>query len=572
MRRQYSIARPGTPMRAARGTEPVWSTGYGRAKLPGVNALSRKIESLVRDQTRPQRRGQTRSRRPGYAVGVVRDGKVVHADGYGAADLEFPARITPATVFHVASLSKQFTACAVLMLEAGRKLSLDDPVTKHVQDMPACAAPITLRHLLHHTSGLRDQWPLLRLSGWRDMDEKTEDDVLDIVRRQDRLNFQPGERFTYCNTGYTLLAHVVRQVSGQSLRSFTTDRIFQPLRMTATHFRDDHTEVLPGRARGYIDAGEDTFGFWVPNFDLVGPTSLHTTVEDLLVWSKALLKPPGAFAQIVEALRRPGTLNDGRTLGYGAGLGLGRHRGLEIVRHNGYDLGYVAHLAVYPNEGCAVAILGNLASLTPWVMARKIAEACLDDRFPDKAAAFRKLSEAELAKNKGVYRNSRTGWALWIDAPDDALRLTFNRPPRSRSGPPPGVRLKALDHSRFLLPDEVTEVTFDGDTLTLRNEFGVDDVFERDAPSTPGARTLMTYTGTYGSRELGTTLAIHLDPDHGLVVTQHRGPARPLTPAYEDAFTDDNKATYIFSRGPADEIDRLTLATERAHHLVFDRT
>lgn len=550
----------------------VWSTGYGRAKLPGVNELSRKIRSLVRDETRPEKRAQGRPKLPGYAIGVIRDGEIVHAEGYGTADLEFGKPITPATVFHAASLSKQFTACAILMLEAGRKLSLDDPVAKRVPEMPACATPITLRHLLHHTSGLRDQWPLLRLSGWRDMDEKTEEDVLDIVRRQDRLNFQPGERFTYCNTGYTLLARVVRQASRESFRSFTTNHIFKPLGMTAsTHFRDDHTELLQGRARGYMDAGKGSFGFWVPNFDLVGATSLHTTVEDLLLWSKVLLKPPRAFAPVVEALRRPGTLNDGRTLGYGAGLGLARHRGLEIVRHSGWDLGYVAHLAVYPNDGCAVAILGNLATLTPWLTARKIAEACLEDRFPDEAATRVRLSRAELANMKGVYRHSRTGWALWIDAPDDALYLSFNRPPLSSSGPPPGVRLDPLDHSRFLWSDEVTEVTFDGDTLTLRGEFGNDDLFERAAPSTPGERTLMTYTGTYESRELGTALTVLVDPVHGFVVTQHRGPTRLLSPAYEDAFTDDNKVTYIFSRGSAGEVDRLTLATERVHHLVFDR-
>jgi hypothetical protein len=365
---------------------------------------------------------------------------------------------------------------------------------------------------------------------------------------------------------------VVRQVSGESFRSFTTNRIFKPLGMTAsTHFRDDHTELLQGRARGYIGARGGPFGFWVPNFDLVGATSLHTTVEDLLLWSKVLLKPPRAFAPIVEALRRPGALNDGRTLGYGAGLGLGRHRGLEIVRHSGWDLGYVAHLAVYPSDGCAVAILGNLATLTPWLTARKIAEACLNDRFPDKAVTPLKLSGAERAKKKGVYRHSRTGWALWIDAPDDALYLSFNRPHRSSSGPSPGVRLDPLDPSRFVWSDEVTEVTFDGDTLTLRGEFGNEDLFERAAPSTPDERMLMTYTGTYESRELGTALTILVDPVHGLVVTQHRGPTRPLSPAYDDAFTDDNKATYIFGRDAGGKIDRLMLSAERVHHLRFDR-
>jgi CubicO group peptidase (beta-lactamase class C family) len=526
-------------------------------------SVHRQIDALVR------LRG--RAATPGYAVGVVRNGKVVHVKGYGAADLEHDVAITRDTVFHAASLSKQFTACAVLMLEAARELSLDDPVRKHVPDMPACATRITLRHLLHHTSGLRDQWPLLRLSGWRDMDERTEEDVLDIVRRQDRLNFQPGESFAYCNTGYTLLAHVVRLISRESLRAFTAGRIFKPLGMAATHFRDDHRELLPERAYGYTDAGPGRFGFWVPNFDLVGPTSLHTTIDDLLLWARTLLKPPPAFAHVVEALRRPGTLGDGQPLGYGAGVGLGRHRGLEIVRHSGWDLGYVSHLAVYPNEGCAVAILGNLATFTPWLMARKVAEVCLDGRFPDKPATPRKLPEALLAKKKGVYRHRRTGRALWINVSDGILLLSYDRPPRSRSVPPTGFRLDPLDQKRFLGSDETTQVEFNDDMMTVRGEFGVDELFERDAPSMPGARALTAYEGTYGSPELGTALTIRVGSDGGLVVTQHRGPTRPLSPAYKDAFTDDNKATYIFTRDPAGDIDGMTLSLERVHHMRFDR-
>jgi CubicO group peptidase (beta-lactamase class C family) len=526
-------------------------------------SVHRQIDALVRLG------GRTPA--PGYAVGVMRNGKVVHAKGYGIADLEHGAPITPATVFHAASLSKQFTACAVLMLEAAGKLSLGDRVAKHVPGMPACAAHITLRHLLHHTSGLRDQWPLLRLAGWREMDERTEEDVLDIVRSQDRLNFQPGETFAYCNTGYTLLAHVVSRVSCESLRTFTTRRIFNPLGMRATHFRDDHREVLPGRAYGYTGAGPGRFGFWVPNFDLVGPTSLHTTVGDLLTWARALVAPNGALAGPVQELLRPGSLNDGRQLGYGAGVGLATHRGLELVRHSGWDLGYVSHLAVYPKEGCAVAILGNLTTLTPWLLARKVAELCLDGRFPGRPARPVKIPKAQLAKKAGLYRHRRTGRALWVNLSDGALVLGYSSPPSSRSAPVSGLRLDPLGPTTFIGDDRTTEVRFDDGTVSVRGEFGVDELFERDARSNPSATALAACEGTYRSSELGTAVTVRPGPGRGLVVTQHRGPARPLSPAYDDAFTDDNKATYRFTRNAGRDIDGMTLELERVHHMRLDR-
>jgi CubicO group peptidase (beta-lactamase class C family) len=524
--------------------------------------VDKQIDKLVAPGVRPPA--------PGWAVGVLRNGEPVHVKGYGFADLEHRAPITEATVFHAASLSKQFTACAVLMLAAARKLSLEDRISDHVPEMPTCAARITLRHLVHHTSGLRDMWPLLRLSGWRDMDERTEDDALKIVRSQEELNFEPGEAFTYCNTGYTLLARVVKQVSCESLRRFTGKHIFEPLGMTATHFRDDHRQLLPGRAYGYTDGGPGRFGLWVPNFDLVGPTSLHTTVEDLLVWAGTLLAPKRSFAAVVAELLRAGTVNNGRRLGYGAGVGLGSHRGLNVVRHSGWDLGYVSHLAVYPKRGCAVAILGNLYMLQPALRARHVAEVCLGGRFPVRPARRRTLSRALLSKRQGVYRHRRTGWALWIDLTKDGLVLSYGR---STTGSVPASRvpLVPLGRGRFLASDEVTEVTFDRDSLTVRSEFGVDDVFER-AVAADGPGSLEPYTGTYRSRELGTTLDVGVRRGKGLVVTQRRGPVRPLSPAYADAFTDDNKATYIFGRDLWGEIDRVTLSAERVHHLRFDRT
>src|SRR5262249_15505607 len=188
---------------------------------------------------------------PGCALLVLRDGKVVHQRGYGMANLEHGIPITPATVFNIASVSKQFTCFLVLLLVEAGLLSLDDDVRRHVPEVPDFGKPITLRHLMHHTSGLREDWSMLTLAGWRTEDVVTRGDVLDLLRRQRDLNFEPGRQFLYCNTGYQLLAQVVERVSGKSLREFAREKVFAPLGMKDTVFKDDHRLLVPGRADCY---------------------------------------------------------------------------------------------------------------------------------------------------------------------------------------------------------------------------------------------------------------------------------------------------------------------------------
>jgi len=214
---------------------------------------SPQVDELFRTMDRPGS--------PGCALSVIEDGRITYARGYGMADLDHTVPIKPNTVFHVASMSKQFTAASILLLAQEGKLSLDDPVRKYVPELPDFGTPITIGELIHHTSGLRDQWDLLGLAGWRySLDLITDEDVLSVISRQKDLNFAPGTRHLYSNTGYTLLAQIVKRVSGQSLREFTTERIFSPLGMKNTHFRDDHAEIVKNMAYGYEPAGDSLIG------------------------------------------------------------------------------------------------------------------------------------------------------------------------------------------------------------------------------------------------------------------------------------------------------------------------
>src|ERR1700722_17940427 len=279
------------------------SCALAQDTAPSVENLSGQVNALF------QKMDTTIS--PGCALSVIRDHKIIYERGYGMADLDHNIPITPTTVFHVASMSKQFNAASILLLAQENKLSLDDPVRKYIPELPDFGTPVTIRELLHHTSGLRDQWDLLGLAGWRySLDLITDDDVLAVMSRQRDLNFPPGSRHLYSNTGYTLLAQIVKRVSGESFREFTTTHIFQPLQMNNTRFRDDHAEVIKNIAYGYQPT-QDAFLISITNFDTVGATSLLTTVQDLALWDENFYHPRVGGLKLIEQLQERGKLNNG---------------------------------------------------------------------------------------------------------------------------------------------------------------------------------------------------------------------------------------------------------------------
>ena len=315
---------------------------------------------------------------PGCAVLITMDGDPLYRRGHGLASLEHGAPITSATVFNVGAISKQFTAMAILLLEDEGNLTLDDDVRRYVPELPDFGTPMTIRHLLTHTSGLREQSHLLALAGWRDGDVVAERDVLDLIVRQRALNFAPGEDFQYNNTGYTLLASAVRRVSGLPLRAYADQWIFKPLGMAQTFFNDDHTTIVRYRADAYGPGQDGRLCRWMPASDHVGPTNLFTSVEDLIRWLDNFARSRVGSPRLIERLTTPGRLNDGRLHGYSCGLEIGRYRGLRIVSHGGIQHGYRARLALYPDQRFAVAILANLSTIAPGPLVRRITDLLID--------------------------------------------------------------------------------------------------------------------------------------------------------------------------------------------------
>lgn len=299
---------------------------------------------------------------PGCAVGVAVGGKPVLAKAYGMADLEHDVPNTADTIFESGSVAKQFTAMAVLLLANDGKLSLDDPVRKHIPELPDYGVPLTIRHMLNHTSGLRDWGSVASIAGWpRTTREYTHAHVLEIVSKQKSLNFPPGTQWSYSNTGFNLSAIIVSRVSGRSFAEFSQQHMFKPLGMTHTSWRDDHTRIVKGRAIAY---GEEKDGYHLemPFENVHGNGGLLTTVGDLLKWNENYVKPVVGDAAVAAEQAKAGSYNDGRKLDYALGLFVGDRRGVYNVYHSGSTAGYRAHLNRFPEVHTSVAVLCNVSS------------------------------------------------------------------------------------------------------------------------------------------------------------------------------------------------------------------
>jgi CubicO group peptidase (beta-lactamase class C family) len=317
---------------------------------------------------------------PGAAVAIVKNGVIIYKKGYGSANLEYDIPITPSTIFHIASVSKQFTVFSILLLEKQGKLSLDDDIRKYIPEVPDFGKTITLRHLASHTSGLRDQWNLMGMAGWRPDDVITKEHILKLVTNQKELNFEPGEEYTYCNTGFTLLAEVVARVSGESFAEYTEANIFQPLQMNNTLFYDDHEKIVKNRAYSYYS--DDTgFKKSVLSYANVGATSLFTTVEDLSLWAMNFNSQKIGNSEIVDQMNTLATLNNGQTFGGALGQFVGEYKGLNEIQHGGADAGYRSYLTRFPEEDFAVIVFSNSAEFNAGGIAHKVVDIYIKDKL-----------------------------------------------------------------------------------------------------------------------------------------------------------------------------------------------
>ncbi len=494
---------------------------------------------------------------PGCAVGVEQGGKVLLERGYGMADLETLTPITPATIFESGSVAKQFTATAVVLLALDGKLSLDDPVRKYLPDFPEYDRPITIRHLLTHTSGLREWSSLVAAQGWpRGTRAHTQTDLLDVVYRQKALNYPVGDYWSYTNSGYAVAMSLVEKVSGKSFQEFSRERIFAPLGMTHTAWRDDFTRLVPGRAQAYTQS-RDGWHLAMSFEDVVGPGGLLTTVGDWLIWNEALAHGTLGAAW-ADSLQRRMRLTSGRDVEYALGLFVTSYRGVREVSHSGSTAGYSTFLARFPDRAdLSVAVLCNSTRGDAGAYAHRLADRLIKDFPPSPALDTARVDSAAFARWAGVYRNDRFGAPLVVDA-RTAQRLRAL----------PGGWYWSPNATRWLFeaaadrkPAGLRVAQPDGDTVHYS--------FAAERAWTPTRDQLQAFEGTYRSDEVGATYVLKVVGDT-LTLSPRSGMVIPLRPIYPDAFGVRGGVTR-FTRDRRGAVTAMHTSDSRVWDLVVPR-
>ena len=521
---------------------------------------------------------------PGCAVSVTRGDRIQYAKGYGVANLEYGIPITPSTVFHVASISKQFTAMSVALLVADGRVSWDDDIRRYVPELADLGPSITLRHLAHHTSGIRDQWSLLRMAGWRwGADIVRQADVLDVLSRQTALNFAPGREYLYSNSGYTLLAVVVERVSGLSLRTFTQQRLFKPLGMNSTQFRDDNTMIVRNRAFAYEPDGPNEYRINIPAFDVVGATSLFTTVEDLAHWNQNFETADVGGPAVIRQLQEMGTLSTGERISYAFGLIHDTYRGRRIVSHGGTDAGYRSEFVRVTDENLAVAVLCNVGTADPGRLARAVVDIVVQPVASETTAASEAVGlsasagatrsgtegdaespwlEVELPPVAGYYQREESDVPLHIVARGDELVLLANGTAQL---------LHPLGPGRFRLAGSATEATFDlgnnESAATLNLSGPTQAAYTQTIPVRPSTDTLASYAGSYYSNELAVQYTFRVENGRLTLWNRKLGHIQ-MIPTFADAFYAEGWY-FTFRRDGDGEVSGFTMSTPRAWKVAF---
>lgn len=498
---------------------------------------------------------------PGCAVGVSRNGVSILQRGYGMADLETGTPITATTILESGSVAKQFTATAVLLLVGEGKIRLDDDVRKYIPELPQYARTITIRHLLSHTSGLREWSNLVADQGYpRGTRVTSQADLLDIIVRQKALNYPVGDFYSYTNSGFALLPTIVERVSGMPFAKFSNERVFGPAGMSDTRWRDDFTTIVPRRAQAYSRRA-DGWHLDMPFEQVHGPGGLLTTVGDWLKWNNALDKR--VFGAVSDSLISQATLTSGRKIPYAMGMINGTYRGTTEWSHSGSTAGYGTFLARYPRAGVSIAVMCNASGAGAGTFTHQLADALISDLAPSPSFDTTTADPNRVAKLAGIYRNDRT---------HDILDLFIERGQlRIRGGAP----LRALRDGDFLM-GAATRVHFnvsaDGTPAGSRVIAADDDTlswtFSAAARPTPTEAQLAVFVGRWYQPEIDATWTASVEKG-ALVLEQRPGTRIVLNPAYPDAFEAGNYGTVWFTRDKKGNATALHLGADRVWDLVF---
>jgi len=508
---------------------------------------------------------------PGCVVSVIQNGQVVFKKGYGSANLEYNIDISPSTVFDIASVSKQFTGFAISTLMQEGKIGLDDDIRKYLPDVPDFGKIITIRHLIHHTSGLRD-WPqTLNVAGWRWDEVFSFQDIMRMVKNQKELDFDPGTQHMYSNTGYNLLAAIVEKVSGKSFRVWTHENIFEPLNMSASLFLDDHKMVIKNLAYSYYRSGNE-FAKSSTGLTAYGSSSLFTTVEDLSKWVINFDKQIASKNPVYTRMLDDEVLSNGNKVGYGYGLGFGVEGELKTVSHTGGWAGYRTVIMNFPDEKFSCIILSNAADFNSYGYSLDVAKLFLKDKFKTKDITANNIKDMPTLKVDTTFAKKATGmyqlgdgWYVTITLENGELMTQANGEDK--------FQMKAKSDSVYWIDAYDASMTFvkdvNGDVNSLRYRWI--DSAKRVIPLKVDINQFSNYAGKYYSEELSTEYKVDL-MDKKLMIHHMRLGDFELQP---DPITADQFSSQIgivqFVKNDQNKLIGFRLSGGRVKNLRFDK-
>lgn len=497
---------------------------------------------------------------PGCAAAVSLNGEVVFEKAFGLADLEHNVPNTTQTIFESGSVAKQFTAAALVLLQQDGKLSLDDPVRKYIPELPDYGSPLTIRHLLNHTAGLRDWGTVLSLTGaGRGERVITQDLAFDVITHQQALDFTPGSEYSYSNSGYNLAAIIVERVSKQKFPAFVEERLFKPVGMKNSSWRDDYQRIVPGRAQAYARQGNGPWRLNMPFMNVYGNGGMLTTVGDWMKWN-AMLDSQSLGAPLVTALETRGVLNDGRKIAYALGLTVQTYKGLKDVSHGGATAGYQTFLARYPENKVSVGVMCNGTSPGAGGIAASITDEIFGP-FPETARTEpAKVSEDELKKFVGIWRNEKTHAPARFMMENGVSRWS-------------GARVIPMGGGQFTAGGNQLKFTFDKDSKPVSAEtVDADGEVTRFVPEqdwTPTPADLASLKGDWFSEEAGATLTVAIEADKAFI-KQRPATSLQMQPLYKDHFAVQGYVLW-FTRDKNGKVTGLHVGASRMRDMPFVR-
>jgi CubicO group peptidase (beta-lactamase class C family) len=534
------------------------------------DALSNQIDALFRKWNLPDS--------PGCAVGILKDGEFVYERYFGQANLEWEIPIQPTTRFLIASMTKQFTAAAIHLLAERGDLNLDEEFQRYLQEFPNYREPVTIRHLLHHTSGMREQGVLWLLCG-KSMCDLDNPNLLKLLSRQTDLNFPPGSAVAYSNSGYTLLAEIIQRVSGISYGQFIQENIFAPLGMVSSWVDEDASTIVKQRASSYSPKAEGSFSQHAKVYNMVGADGILTTLHDLARWDANFYQPKIGGPDFITNMLKPGQLRNGQEIHFASGLSLAQYRGIPIVRHGGMMLGFRSQMIRFPRQHFTVMILANVNPFNPTRLIEQIADLCLAEYFTQPADSLnmgQQVVEAQIEDQLGLYvdpeggasyRLFMRGGLLWLEVMGNAL------PVAPLMGKP-------------CIGDEVYYRSYDGPPLTF-------DLHLRRTPGQPYHLYIQAEmhelpvgihceAQTLSDAEMDACSGEYVSPDLNVVYRFERIPGGlrggvegglfgDLQPGPSGKFIlNDTLIEFKFDR--SDQVSGMVLMSARARRLNFTRT